>query len=121
MASRLLRALYLKRRFQIGFAHRCWPYSADDDDVSTNRVNNFSSPENEFPPSTFAQFIQNRSRFWMLKKNLRAIVDAESDACRRFWIATRDVADDCLNVARRFSVQTNLRSIRRFELSFARS
>jgi hypothetical protein len=38
----------------------------------------------------------------MLKKNLRAIVNAKSDPCGGAWITTRDVADDRFDVAGRF-------------------
>jgi hypothetical protein len=97
--SCLLRVLYLKRSFQISFAHRCRPDSADNDGVFTDCVNDFPSPEDKLPPTALAQLIENCSSLRMLKKNLRAIVDAESDARSGAWIPTRNIANDGFDVA----------------------
>jgi hypothetical protein len=90
---------YSERRFQIGFAHRGRPYSADNDIVGADRVNDFPATINELSPTPFAQFAENCSSFGMLKKNLRAIINAQSNPCRSFRIPTRDVANDRLDVA----------------------
>jgi hypothetical protein len=45
LRSCLLRDQALKRRFYIGLAHCCRPDPADDDGVSTDRVNDFPASE----------------------------------------------------------------------------
>jgi len=97
----LLIAGYSKLRFQIGFAHRCRPHSTDDDIIVANCINDLPTTVNEFAPSTVAQLVQNCSRFWILKKNLRAIVDAESDASCGAGITARNVTNGRLNIVRR--------------------
>jgi catechol 2,3-dioxygenase-like lactoylglutathione lyase family enzyme len=98
-----LQANFRSERFlHISFAHRRGPDSADDDGVSTNRVDDFPATEDQLAPATVAQFVENGSSFRMVEKNLCAIVDAKSDARRCAGIAARDVAKDRFDVARCF-------------------
>src|SRR5262249_21337390 len=58
------------------------------------------STKNEFAPAALAQLIENRPGFGML--DLRALVNAIAHPSGSFRIAMCDVADDRLDVARRF-------------------
>jgi len=83
-----LRVLYLKRRFQIGFAYCRGPDSTDDDIVRADRVNDFPPPEDKLSPTALLQLLKDASSFRVLKANLRTIVDTESDTRGSAWITT---------------------------------
>jgi hypothetical protein len=44
-----------------------------------NGINDFSSLVNQLAPAALAQFIKDCSRFRMLKENLRASINAETN------------------------------------------
>ena len=68
-----------KRCLQICLAHRCGPYSTDDDSLSSDRVDNLPSPIDQLVPAAFAKFVEERSSFGVLDQNLRALVNTRAD------------------------------------------